>query len=181
MTLKFYSFFFKLAVEESLPVTPFSLLLGKHRRQQAQGDIELGKPVVHDKQEPASPAVKEVGVITVNEQAKSRQTKSFIKLLFYLCSFCTLQHTFCHLLPSSALYLLTHCSSPKRTKGKKSSRALLSCRSCFELCTSLFKVEKQFSNTLYLCSKLVECLSVAVVWLFSVLALMLLLFLLGFA
>lgn len=140
MTLKFYLHFFKLAVEESLPVTPFSLLLGKHRRQQAQEGIDLGKPVVHNKQEQASPAVKEVGVITANAQAKSQQTKSFIKLLFYLCSFCTLQHTFCHLLPSSALYLLTHCSSPKRTKGKKSSRTLLSYQSYFKLCTSLFKV-----------------------------------------
>uniref|UniRef100_A0A8C5X7Y9 WD repeat domain 75 n=1 Tax=Malurus cyaneus samueli TaxID=2593467 RepID=A0A8C5X7Y9_9PASS len=50
----------QLAVEESLPVTPFSLLLGKHRRQQAQEDTELGKPVVHNKQEQASPAVKEL-------------------------------------------------------------------------------------------------------------------------
>ncbi|XP_068878046.1 WD repeat-containing protein 75 isoform X2 [Aphelocoma coerulescens] len=50
----------QLAVEESLPVTPFSLLLGKHRRQQAQEDIDLGKPVVHSKEEQASPAVKEL-------------------------------------------------------------------------------------------------------------------------
>ncbi|RMC18385.1 hypothetical protein DUI87_04271 [Hirundo rustica rustica] len=50
----------QLAVEESLPVTPFSLLLGKHRRQQAQEDTDLGKPVVHNKQEQASPAVKEL-------------------------------------------------------------------------------------------------------------------------
>uniref|UniRef100_A0A8C5IS02 WD repeat domain 75 n=1 Tax=Junco hyemalis TaxID=40217 RepID=A0A8C5IS02_JUNHY len=50
----------QLAVEESLPVTPFSVLLGKHRRQQAQEDTDLGKPVVHNKQEQASPAVKEL-------------------------------------------------------------------------------------------------------------------------
>ncbi|XP_039584677.1 WD repeat-containing protein 75 isoform X1 [Passer montanus] len=50
----------QLAVEESLPVTPFSVLLGKHRRQQAQEDTDLGKPVVHTKQEQASPAVKEL-------------------------------------------------------------------------------------------------------------------------
>ncbi|TRZ23905.1 hypothetical protein HGM15179_003176 [Zosterops borbonicus] len=50
----------QLAVEESLPVTPFSVLLGKHRQQQAQEDTDLGKPVVHNKQEQASPAVKEL-------------------------------------------------------------------------------------------------------------------------
>uniref|UniRef100_A0A803WD87 WD repeat domain 75 n=1 Tax=Ficedula albicollis TaxID=59894 RepID=A0A803WD87_FICAL len=50
----------QLAVEESLPVTPFSLLLGKHRHQQAQEDTDLGKLVVHNKQEQASPAVKEL-------------------------------------------------------------------------------------------------------------------------
>ncbi|NXQ27414.1 WDR75 protein, partial [Alaudala cheleensis] len=50
----------QLAVEESLPVTPLSLLLGKHRHQQAQEDIDLGKPVVPNKQEQASPAVKEL-------------------------------------------------------------------------------------------------------------------------
>ncbi|XP_066409781.1 WD repeat-containing protein 75 [Molothrus aeneus] len=50
----------QLAVEESLPVTPFSVLLGKHRRQQAQEDTDLGKPVVHNRQEQASPAVKEL-------------------------------------------------------------------------------------------------------------------------
>ncbi|KAJ7424326.1 WD repeat-containing protein 75 [Willisornis vidua] len=50
----------QLAVEESLPVTPFSLLLGKHRRQQSQEDIDLGKLVVHNKHEQASPAVKEL-------------------------------------------------------------------------------------------------------------------------
>uniref|UniRef100_A0A8C3V0U4 WD repeat domain 75 n=1 Tax=Catharus ustulatus TaxID=91951 RepID=A0A8C3V0U4_CATUS len=54
------TFFFKLAVEESLPVTPFSLLLGKHRHQQAQEDTDLGKLVVHNKQKQASPAVKEL-------------------------------------------------------------------------------------------------------------------------
>lgn len=52
-------------------MTPFSVLLGKHRQQQAQEDTDLGKPVVHNKQEQASPAVKEVGVITVNVPAKS--------------------------------------------------------------------------------------------------------------
>lgn len=50
----------QLAVEESLPVTPFSLLLGKHRRQQSQEDIDLGKLVIHNKQEQDSPAVKEL-------------------------------------------------------------------------------------------------------------------------
>ncbi|NXD36972.1 WDR75 protein, partial [Copsychus sechellarum] len=50
----------QLAVEESLPVTPFSLLLGKHRHQQAQEDTDLGKLIVHNKQEQASPAVKEL-------------------------------------------------------------------------------------------------------------------------
>ncbi|XP_032921101.1 WD repeat-containing protein 75 [Catharus ustulatus] len=50
----------QLAVEESLPVTPFSLLLGKHRHQQAQEDTDLGKLVVHNKQKQASPAVKEL-------------------------------------------------------------------------------------------------------------------------
>lgn len=70
MELRFFllktSPFFKLAVEESLPVTPFSLLLGKHRRQQSQEDIDLGKLVVRNKPEQDSPAVKEVGVITVS-------------------------------------------------------------------------------------------------------------------
>uniref|UniRef100_A0A8B9EDH3 WD repeat domain 75 n=1 Tax=Anser cygnoides TaxID=8845 RepID=A0A8B9EDH3_ANSCY len=51
--------FFKLAVEESLPVTPFSLLLGKHRHQQSQGDIDLTK-VVRNRHEQDSPAVKEL-------------------------------------------------------------------------------------------------------------------------
>ncbi|XP_065697099.1 WD repeat-containing protein 75 [Patagioenas fasciata] len=50
----------QLAVEESLPVTPFSLLLGRHRRQQSQEDIDLGKLVIHNKQEQDSPAVKEL-------------------------------------------------------------------------------------------------------------------------
>lgn len=62
-------FLFKLAIEESLPVTPFSLLLGKHRHQQSQGDIDLSK-VVRNHHEQDSPAVKEVGVTTVSEQAK---------------------------------------------------------------------------------------------------------------
>ncbi|XP_015723319.1 WD repeat-containing protein 75 [Coturnix japonica] len=49
----------QLAVEESLPVTPFSLLLGKHRHQQSQGDVDLGKMICrHHQQE--SPAVKEL-------------------------------------------------------------------------------------------------------------------------
>ncbi|NXK46566.1 WDR75 protein, partial [Chauna torquata] len=48
----------QLAVEESLPVTPFSLLLGKHR-QQSQGDIDHGK-VVRNHHEQDSPAVKEL-------------------------------------------------------------------------------------------------------------------------
>uniref|UniRef100_A0A8C6K4P0 WD repeat-containing protein 75 second beta-propeller domain-containing protein n=1 Tax=Melopsittacus undulatus TaxID=13146 RepID=A0A8C6K4P0_MELUD len=50
----------QLATEESLPVTPFSLLLGKHRRQQSQEDTDLGKLVVHNKHEQDSPAVKEL-------------------------------------------------------------------------------------------------------------------------
>uniref|UniRef100_A0A8C3PQT1 WD repeat domain 75 n=1 Tax=Calidris pygmaea TaxID=425635 RepID=A0A8C3PQT1_9CHAR len=50
----------QLAVEESLPVTPFSLLLGKHRRQQSQEDIGLGKIIVRNKREQDSPAVKEL-------------------------------------------------------------------------------------------------------------------------
>ncbi|NWR84589.1 WDR75 protein, partial [Furnarius figulus] len=50
----------QLAVEESLPMTPFSLLLGKHRHQQSQEDIDLGKLVVHNKHDQASPAVKEL-------------------------------------------------------------------------------------------------------------------------
>uniref|UniRef100_A0A8C8EG05 WD repeat domain 75 n=1 Tax=Otus sunia TaxID=257818 RepID=A0A8C8EG05_9STRI len=50
----------QLAVEESLPVTPFSLLLGKHRRHQSQEDIDLGKLVVRNKPEQDSPAVKEL-------------------------------------------------------------------------------------------------------------------------
>uniref|UniRef100_A0A8C4ULE2 WD repeat domain 75 n=1 Tax=Falco tinnunculus TaxID=100819 RepID=A0A8C4ULE2_FALTI len=50
----------QLAVEESLPVTPFSLLLGKHRCQQSQQDIDLGKRVVQNKHEQDSPAVKEL-------------------------------------------------------------------------------------------------------------------------
>ncbi|XP_050196006.1 WD repeat-containing protein 75 [Myiozetetes cayanensis] len=50
----------QLAVEESLPVTPFSLLLGKHRRQQSQEDIDLEKLVVQNKHEQASPAVREL-------------------------------------------------------------------------------------------------------------------------
>eukprot|EP00076_Gallus_gallus_P006709 XP_001233408.2 WD repeat-containing protein 75 [Gallus gallus] len=49
----------QLAVEESLPVTPFSLLLGKHRHQQSQGDVDLGK-IVHHHHEQDSPAVKEL-------------------------------------------------------------------------------------------------------------------------
>uniref|UniRef100_A0A8B9CSN6 WD repeat domain 75 n=1 Tax=Anser brachyrhynchus TaxID=132585 RepID=A0A8B9CSN6_9AVES len=49
----------QLAVEESLPVTPFSLLLGKHRHQQSQGDIDLTK-VVRNRHEQDSPAVKEL-------------------------------------------------------------------------------------------------------------------------
>ncbi|XP_040418200.1 WD repeat-containing protein 75 [Cygnus olor] len=49
----------QLAVEESLPVTPFSLLLGKHRHQQSQGGIDLTK-VVRNHHEQDSPAVKEL-------------------------------------------------------------------------------------------------------------------------
>ncbi|NXH22530.1 WDR75 protein, partial [Bucco capensis] len=49
----------QLAVEESLPVTPFSLLLGKHRQQQSQEDSGLGKLIVH-KHKQESPAVKEL-------------------------------------------------------------------------------------------------------------------------
>ncbi|NXI72278.1 WDR75 protein, partial [Anseranas semipalmata] len=49
----------QLAVEESLPVTPFSLLLGKHRHQQSQEDVDLGK-VVRNHHEQDSPAVKEL-------------------------------------------------------------------------------------------------------------------------
>jgi len=52
-------------------VTPFSLLLGKHRRQQSQEDVDLGKLVVRNKPEQDSPAVKEVGVTTVSVQTKS--------------------------------------------------------------------------------------------------------------
>ncbi|KFV76575.1 WD repeat-containing protein 75, partial [Struthio camelus australis] len=50
----------QLAVEESLPMTPFSLLLGKHRHQQSQEDVDLGKVVVHNHYNQDSPAVKEL-------------------------------------------------------------------------------------------------------------------------
>ncbi|XP_061858678.1 WD repeat-containing protein 75 isoform X2 [Colius striatus] len=50
----------QLAVEESLPMTPFSLLLGKHRHQQSQEDLDLGKLVVHNTHKQDSPAVKEL-------------------------------------------------------------------------------------------------------------------------
>ncbi|XP_054236967.1 WD repeat-containing protein 75 [Indicator indicator] len=50
----------QLAVEESLPVTPFSLLLGKHRHHQSQEDTDLGKRVVQKQHEQESPAVKEL-------------------------------------------------------------------------------------------------------------------------
>uniref|UniRef100_A0A8B9S673 WD repeat domain 75 n=1 Tax=Apteryx owenii TaxID=8824 RepID=A0A8B9S673_APTOW len=49
----------QLAVEESLPMTPFSLLLGKHR-QQSQEDVDLGKVVIHNHHNQDSPAVKEL-------------------------------------------------------------------------------------------------------------------------
>ncbi|NXN99488.1 WDR75 protein, partial [Rhinopomastus cyanomelas] len=50
----------QLAVEESLPVTPFSLLLGKHRHQQSQEDVELGMLIVPNEHEQSSPVVKEL-------------------------------------------------------------------------------------------------------------------------
>ncbi|NXY83150.1 WDR75 protein, partial [Alcedo cyanopectus] len=50
----------QLAVEESLPVTPFSLLLGKHRSQQSEEEADLGKLLVHSKHEQDSPAVREL-------------------------------------------------------------------------------------------------------------------------
>ncbi|XP_061313586.1 WD repeat-containing protein 75 [Pezoporus flaviventris] len=50
----------QLATEESLPVTPFSLLLGKHRCRQSQEDTDLRKLIVHNKHEQDSPAVKEL-------------------------------------------------------------------------------------------------------------------------
>ncbi|XP_062434388.1 WD repeat-containing protein 75 isoform X2 [Rhea pennata] len=49
----------QLAVEETLPMTPFSLLLGKHRHQQSQEDVDLGK-VVRNRHNQDSPAVKEL-------------------------------------------------------------------------------------------------------------------------
>uniref|UniRef100_A0A8D0H5W7 WD repeat domain 75 n=1 Tax=Sphenodon punctatus TaxID=8508 RepID=A0A8D0H5W7_SPHPU len=51
----------QLAVEDSLPVTPFFLLLGKHRHQkQSKGDAEAGKVTVHNQLPQESPAVKEL-------------------------------------------------------------------------------------------------------------------------
>ncbi|NXG46222.1 WDR75 protein, partial [Psilopogon haemacephalus] len=50
----------QLAVEESLPVTPFSLLLGKHRRRPSQENTDLGNRVVQNKHEQESPAVREL-------------------------------------------------------------------------------------------------------------------------
>ncbi|NWU94955.1 WDR75 protein, partial [Upupa epops] len=50
----------QLAVEETLPVTPFTLLLGKHRHQQSHEDIDFGKLIVPHKNEQDSPVVKEL-------------------------------------------------------------------------------------------------------------------------
>ncbi|KYO33720.1 WD repeat-containing protein 75 [Alligator mississippiensis] len=51
----------QLAVEESLPMTPFYLLLGKHReQQQLKKDADIGKAVVHSHSAQSSPAVKEL-------------------------------------------------------------------------------------------------------------------------
>ncbi|NXP81997.1 WDR75 protein, partial [Ramphastos sulfuratus] len=50
----------QLAVEESLPVTPFSLLLGKHRCHPSQEDTDPGNGVVQNKHGQESPAVREL-------------------------------------------------------------------------------------------------------------------------
>lgn len=117
MTLKFCLHFFKLAVEESLPVTPFSVLLGKHRRQQAQEDTDLGKPVVHNKQEQASPAVKEVGVITVKVIASKITTNK----VFHKASVLSLQllHTPAHVLPSASFLCTIFINSLLISKESK--------------------------------------------------------------
>ncbi|XP_074856825.1 WD repeat-containing protein 75 isoform X2 [Carettochelys insculpta] len=51
----------QLAVEESLPVTPFYLLLGKHRRQQqSKENAELGTAVIQSQLPQDSPEIKEL-------------------------------------------------------------------------------------------------------------------------
>lgn len=79
-------------------MTPFSLLLGKHRRQQSHEDIDLGKRV-HNKHKQDSPAVKEVGLTTVKCTNKAMTNKSFRKAS--VLSF-QLLHTPAHVLPSAS-------------------------------------------------------------------------------
>ncbi|NXX43852.1 WDR75 protein, partial [Tricholaema leucomelas] len=50
----------QLAVEESLPGTPFSLLLGKHRHHPSQEDTDLANGIVQNKHKQESPAVREL-------------------------------------------------------------------------------------------------------------------------
>uniref|UniRef100_A0A669QIP0 WD repeat domain 75 n=1 Tax=Phasianus colchicus TaxID=9054 RepID=A0A669QIP0_PHACC len=65
----------QLAVEESLPVTPFSLLLGKHRQQQSQEDVDLGKILLHT---PAHvlPSASFLCPIFINSLLVSKENKS---------------------------------------------------------------------------------------------------------
>ncbi|NWI99625.1 WDR75 protein, partial [Crypturellus undulatus] len=106
----------QLAVEESLPVTPFSLLLGKHRHQKSQEDADLGKVFVHSHHKQDSPAVKEVGVI-ISKFTNKTDKEPFLTLLSSL----QLLHTPAHVLPSASFLCPIFINSLLTSKENKSA------------------------------------------------------------